>query len=152
MTCEVLPPALSTRRTRAASLIASAASVLRHGTRDSEIALLDGSTCTNATFAERVAFALRHDGDALPEIQEEIDRVLTLAGYAPTYWERRIDRFTPASADDEPRWRVTAKYGAMALAFVLVVIGALGFAADTARRTDATLAQATQAQFVEWSE
>ncbi|MDB6454739.1 hypothetical protein [Falsirhodobacter sp. 20TX0035] len=152
MTCEVLPPALSTRRTRAASRIASAASVLRHGGRDAEIVLLDGTTCTNATFAERVAFALRHDGDAMPEVQEEIDRVLTLAGYAPTYWERRIDRFTAASADDEPRWRATAQYGAIALVFCLSLIGILGIASDTDRRTDATLAQATEARFVEWSE
>lgn len=148
MTCEFLPPTLSTRRTRAASIIASAASVLRHGGREAEIVLLDGSTVTAAEFAALVQTAKRHDGMVSRETQRHIDDILAVAG------ERELlERAEPRPVEYEDNLgRTLAAYGAISFAASMILIAALAFGQDVKARTDATLAQATQAQFVEWSE
>lgn len=145
MTGEVLPPALSTRRTRAAGIIASAAAVLRHGGRDAEIVMLDGTTVTAGEFAALVQTAKRHDGMVDRETQRHIDHILAVAGERdPLSWAM----IRPEESQDAITTRI-AGYGAIALLCCLVLIPCLWWAAQIS--TDATLAQATQAQFIEYS-
>lgn len=152
MTCEFLPPTLSTRRARVAALIASAKSVLRCCTRESEIVMLDGSTVTASEFAALVATAKRHDGMVTRATQRHIDEILTLAGEPPTYEERRLAALRPVPVETPDTAATRFKGGCL---IALIAFGALGtvmiVGQDTSRRTDATLAQAERAGCIEYT-
>lgn len=142
MTCEFLP--LSTRRSRAAS----ASAFMDHFTRKDDAAV--------STFDGWVEAALRHDGQCAPEIQAWCDEILTLAGYAPTYAERRIATAAPRPPFDVdtkpliPNWAIVILCAATLALFICATLSAFGALVDTA--TAATLTQAEQPAFVEWSE
>ena len=149
MTCEFLPPTLTTRRACAAERIASATTVMRLGKRDSEIVLPDGTTCTVDYFPQWVEQAHDWSGSVGPERQAFFDGILKIDA------DRRLDASKPRPAADDlvaPIWGLLLAMVAAMLIAAAVYLIITGFAWVVETTTTATLAQATQAHFVEGSE
>lgn len=147
MTCEFLPPTLTTRRARAAERISSATAVLRMGTGESEIALPDGTTITAKSFPEWVAYAKDWSGHVGTERQAMFDGILAIDA------ERKLAASTPRRGEAQlaPIYALLLAIAAAMILAVLIYAVVMGFAWLVEATTTATLAQATQAQFIEYS-
>lgn len=145
------------------SIIASASPVLRFGGMDAEIVLPNGQTCTHAEFLRHVDLAEFFDGASDHDLQGWCDDILTLAGQAPTYAERytarlaaaapkRITRAAPMPNERRfPIWQVLIFFAGFASVMAAAAIVAVVVSHLTDRNT-ATLEQARNPAFVEWSE